>query len=88
MSGRGKGPEKESDKVRILVGVLGTLRGGYDRLQRAGSVLCGSETEQFLGLERVPPEPAGNLSGGTKLTCGACRGHPPVGHPRFGGYQP
>lgn len=46
MSGQGKGPGKESDKVRILVGVLGTLRGGYDCLQRAGSVLCGSETEQ------------------------------------------
>lgn len=48
-SGRGKGPGKESDKVRILLGVLGTLKGGYGGLQRTGSGLCGSETGKFLG---------------------------------------
>ena len=40
------------------------------------------------GLRGFHGEPAGDLSGGTELSHGACRGYSPVDHPRFGGYKP
>lgn len=48
----GKGPGKERDKVQILLGVLGTLKGGYGGLQHTGSGLCGSGQE-VPGLREV-----------------------------------